>query len=109
MTARAAQAHRRMSGPPSARHRQGRRGDDATGCRRARLRAIGHGVAANVPVERLSPCETCAATGGRAGAIPTACQHCGGTGSVWRDTGAIKAEPLSRLQGGRSTGERALS
>ena len=39
------------------------------------------------------------ATGGRAGAQPTPCDHCGGTGSVWRDTGAITAEACPACRG----------
>jgi molecular chaperone DnaJ len=97
----------RQGGPGSSPHEgpsvgeapAGRRGDDATVAVELAFAQSATGVAANVPVERLSPCETCAATGGRAGAIPTACQHCGGTGSVWRDTGAIKAEPCPACKG----------
>ena len=67
------------------------------------------GMSAEVLVDRQSPCETCAATGGRAGAQPAPCDHCGGTGAVWRDTGAITAEACPACRRSRPACERALS
>ena len=88
-------------GPPA-----GRRGDDATVAIELAFAQSATGLAANVPVERSSACETCAATGARAGATPTLCQHCGGTGSVWRDTGTVKAEACPACKGeGRRVSE----
>jgi molecular chaperone DnaJ len=84
----------------------GRRGDDATVSVELAFAQSATGVAANVPVDRLSPCETCGATGGRAGAAPTPCPHCGGTGSVWHDTGAVTAEACPACKGeGRRVSE----
>ena len=61
------------------------------------------GVAADVVVERLSPCRTCQATGLRPGAAAAGCGHCGGTGAVWTDRGAIAPETCPACDG---TGER---
>lgn len=90
---------RQDPGRPAAKPGRGRRGDDATVAVELSFAQAATGMAAEVPVERLSPCEACAATGGLAGAPPTSCDHCGGTGSVWRDTGAIKAEACPACQG----------
>jgi molecular chaperone DnaJ len=97
----------RQGGPASVRQEPspagvspaGRRGDDATVAVELSFAQSATGMAASVPVDRLSPCEACAATGGRAGALPTPCQHCGGTGSVWRDTGSVTAEACPACQG----------
>ena len=43
------------------------------------------GLEADVAVERLSPCESCRATGAAPGVEPTTCSHCGGLGTVWRE------------------------
>jgi molecular chaperone DnaJ len=75
----------------SRRSESGRRGEDASVTVELSFAQAATGMSAEVLVDRQSPCETCAATGGRAGAQPTPCDHCGGTGSVWRDTGAITA------------------
>jgi molecular chaperone DnaJ len=61
------------------------------------------GVATDVVVERLSPCRTCQATGLRPGAAAAGCGHCGGTGAVWADRGAIAPETCPACDG---TGER---
>ncbi|MGH7348755.1 MAG: DnaJ C-terminal domain-containing protein, partial [Candidatus Rokuibacteriota bacterium] len=39
----------------------------------------------DVPVDRLSPCEACRATGAARGVPPTTCSHCGGLGTVWSE------------------------
>src|SRR6266496_363724 len=83
------QAPARQEPSPAGVSAAGRRGDDATVAVELSFAQSATGMAANVPVERLSPCEACAATGGRVGALPTPCQHCGGTGSVWRARGAV--------------------
>ena len=61
------------------------------------------GVATDVVVERLSPCRACQATGLRPGAAAAGCGHCGGTGAVWTDRGAIAPETCPACDG---TGER---
>jgi len=93
----------RSGRPPSRRSEPGRRGDDARVAVELPFVQAATGLETTVPVERLSPCDSCAASGGRAGALPTACDHCGGTGSVWRDTGAVRAERCPACQG---TGQR---
>ncbi len=88
--------HERASARAS---KTGRRGDDASVAVELSFAQAATGISAEVLVERLSRCETCAATGGRVGAQPTPCDHCGGTGSVWRDTGAITAESCPACRG----------
>ena len=61
------------------------------------------GIAIDVVVERLSPCRACQATGSRPGAAAVPCGHCGGTGAVWTDRGAIAPETCPACDG---TGER---
>jgi len=96
----------RAERPPSRQAAAGRRGDDATVPVELSFAQAATGLETTVPVERLSPCESCAASGGRAGALPVVCDHCGGTGSVWRDTGTMTAEPCPACQGaGRRVSE----
>lgn len=66
-----------------------RRGDDAHVAVELSLAQAASGVSIDVPVERLAPCATCAATGGRPGAPSVACEHCGGAGTVWYGSGAL--------------------
>jgi molecular chaperone DnaJ len=61
------------------------------------------GVAVDVTVERLSPCRSCQATGSRPGAAAARCGHCGGTGTVWTDRGAIAPQTCPACDG---VGER---
>lgn len=74
------------SGPdPQEGPRTGRPGGDAhVAVELAFAQAIA-GVEADVPVDRLSPCETCRATGAALGVKPTTCSHCGGLGTVWSE------------------------
>jgi len=74
------------SGPdPQEGPRAGRPGGDAhVAVALAFAQAIA-GVEADVPVDRLSPCETCRATGASPGVKPTTCSHCGGLGTVWSE------------------------
>ena len=97
---------RGMGQPASRRAEAGRRGDDATAAVELSFIQAATGFETTVAVERLAPCGSCAASGGRAGALPTVCDHCGGTGSVWRDTGTIVAEPCPACRGaGRRVSE----
>lgn len=43
------------------------------------------GVEVDVPVDRLSPCEACRATGAAPDAEATACTHCDGLGTIWTE------------------------
>jgi molecular chaperone DnaJ len=57
------------------------------------------GLEADVPVDRLSPCQSCGATGTARGAAPSACPHCGGAGTVWRGHGTLEAGPCPACAG----------
>jgi molecular chaperone DnaJ len=68
----------RVEAPPA-----GRRGGDAHAPVELSFAQAVSGVEADVPVDRLTPCEACRATGAAPGAQPTTCSHCGGLGTVW--------------------------
>jgi len=74
------------SGPdPVEARRAGRRGGDAHVAVELSFAQAITGVEADVPVDRLSPCEACRATGAAPGVQPTTCSHCGGLGTVWSE------------------------
>jgi len=64
----------------------GRRGDDLHVPIELSFQQAVSGVEADVPIERLSPCSACRASGAAPGATPTSCSHCGGLGTVWTAT-----------------------
>ncbi len=65
--------------------RGGRRGGDVHVAVELSFAQAVSGVEADVPVDRLSPCEACRATGAAPGVQPTTCSHCGGLGTVWSE------------------------
>jgi molecular chaperone DnaJ len=74
------------SGPDAAEApRAGRRGGDAHVAVELSFAQAVAGVEADVPVDRLSPCEACRATGAAPGVEPSTCSHCGGLGTVWSE------------------------
>jgi len=74
------------SGPgPVEASRAGRRGGDVHVAVELSFAQAVAGVEADVPVDRLSPCEACRATGAAPGVQPTTCSHCGGLGTVWSE------------------------
>jgi molecular chaperone DnaJ len=91
----AVRAERAASSPLSA----GRRGDDAKATMELSFVQSATGMAAQVPFERLSRCQTCAATGTRADGQSVRCDHCGGTGSVWRDAAGLQPETCPACDG----------
>src|SRR5215471_9041242 len=95
----AARSERAKSGmPPS-----GRRGDDARVAIELSFVQSATGTSLDVPFDRLSPCRTCAATGVRSDGQSTRCEHCGGTGSVWRDASTPETCPACGGAGKRVT------
>jgi molecular chaperone DnaJ len=62
------------------------------------------GVSMTLEVQRLSPCEPCGASGARAGAERVQCDHCGGAGTLWSESGQSGPEPCQACEG---MGERA--
>jgi molecular chaperone DnaJ len=100
----------RAASPPGP--RGGRRGDDLHVPVELSFQQAVSGVEVDVPIDRLSPCEACRATGAAPGAQATACSHCAGLGTVWREAtrdgetcpacdgeGARVAEPCSACRG----------
>ena len=90
--------------------RSGRRGDDLHVPVELSFQQAVTGVEVDVPFDRLSPCESCGASGAEPGAQPTTCSHCGGLGTIWLETsreacpacggaGTRVAEPCSACRG----------
>jgi len=92
-------ARRERTSTPTA----GRRGEDLHAPVELSFQQAVSGVAVDVTVERLSPCRPCQATGSRPGAAAARCGHCGGTGAVWTDRGAIAPQTCPACDG---AGER---
>jgi molecular chaperone DnaJ len=69
----------------------GRRGDDVHVPVELSFPQAMAGVEVDVPVDRLSACPGCRATGAAPGATPVACSHCGGLGTVWSDASRVGA------------------
>jgi molecular chaperone DnaJ len=57
------------------------------------------GVSLALEISRLSPCAACEASGTRRDAPLVACDHCGGTGRVWRLGGGLHAESCPACEG----------
>jgi molecular chaperone DnaJ len=81
----------------------GRRGEDLHVPVDLSFQQAALGIAADVTVERLSPCRSCRATGCRPGAGAATCDHCAGTGEVWTSHAATHPEACPACGG---AGER---
>jgi molecular chaperone DnaJ len=89
----------RCAAPAEASPAGGRCGDDLrVPVELAFLQAVS-GLEADLPVERLSRCASCGATGTAPGAAPVPCGHCGGAGVVWRGRGTIESGPCPACAG----------
>jgi molecular chaperone DnaJ len=95
---------------PTGATRGGRRGDDLHVPVELSFQQAVAGVEVSVPVDRLSPCGSCDASGAEPGAEPAPCAHCGGLGTIWREAsreacpacdgaGTRVAEPCSACRG----------
>jgi molecular chaperone DnaJ len=83
-----------------------RRGDDLHAPIELAFEQAAAGLTADLVVERLSGCQTCAARGTRPGAEPVPCAHCGGTGTVWGAEGAPRPTQCPACHG---EGERVTA
>jgi len=111
----------RPAGSARAAATEGRRGDDVHVPVELSFQQAVAGVEVDVPVDRLSPCAGCGATGAAPGAEPSVCSHCGGLGTVWREAagqgvrcpacdgaGARVSEPCAACRGRGVSPTRAL-
>ncbi len=80
--------------------RGGRRGDDLLVPVELAFQQAMIGLEADLAVERLSPCDSCGASGAAVGAVPVPCPHCGGLGTVWSGAAGRRAEPCPVCEGG---------
>jgi molecular chaperone DnaJ len=77
----------------------GRRGDDLHVPVHLAFAQAVSGLDADLSVERLSPCETCGATGTARGGLPEPCAHCRGEGAVWQGHGTLEPETCAACGG----------
>ncbi len=84
---------------PANRQRGGRRGDDLHVPIELAFQQTVSGLEAEIPVERLSPCETCGATGAARGAAVLPCNRCDGLGIVWSGESALERQPCAACGG----------
>jgi len=85
--------------------RAGRRGDDLQVPVELAFSQAVSGLVADLPVDRLSPCRDCDATGARPGSTPVECAYCGGLGTVWSEQQPPRPETCPACAG---SGARAL-
>lgn len=57
------------------------------------------GVSVTLEIQRLFPCESCDASGARSGAPFVRCDHCGGAGALWSESGRRGSEPCPACAG----------
>lgn len=84
---------------PSARPRGGRRGDDLHLPIELAFQQTVSGLEAEIPIERLSPCDACGATGAARGAAALPCAHCDGLGIVWSGESALEQQACAMCGG----------
>jgi molecular chaperone DnaJ len=89
----------RVKGSGRAPRSGGRRGDDLHVPVELSFQQAASGFEADVPVERISICGDCDATGTARGAIPSPCAACAGTGAVWRGRGTLETGPCASCAG----------
>jgi molecular chaperone DnaJ len=77
----------------------GRRGDDLHVPVELSFRQAMTGVATELALERLAPCDPCRSSGARPDAAPAPCAHCAGSGMVWHLESVPEAEPCRACDG----------
>jgi len=89
--ARTVYDHRQMSRTGESPHagsevsgrRAGRRGDDLHIAVELAFQQAVSGFGAGLPLDRLSPCGECGASGAARGSAPVGCDYCSGLGTIW--------------------------
>ncbi len=81
----------------------GRRGDDVHVPVEIGFQQAVSGITTDLTVDRLSPCQTCGASGVRPGADRAPCGHCAGAGVVWVEGVITRTEACPACDG---AGER---
>lgn len=97
---------RQEAGTSSTRPR-GRRGDDSHATVEVAFQQAVTGLTADIPVDRLSPCAACGASGAAPGSAPIACSYCGGIGTLWSGQGPLRAESCPACDGSGARIEEA--
>ncbi|HXJ84218.1 MAG TPA: J domain-containing protein [Candidatus Methylomirabilis sp.] len=89
----------RVTGSGQAVRSTGRRGDDLLVPLEISFQQAVSGFQAEVPVDRLSICVACEATGSAHGGMPAPCPHCDGAGTVWHGHGALETSSCPACSG----------
>ncbi|HET8575961.1 MAG TPA: DnaJ C-terminal domain-containing protein [Methylomirabilota bacterium] len=79
--------------------RGGRRGDDLHLPVELAFQQTVSGLEAELPVERLSSCDACGATGAARGAERLPCDRCDGLGAVWGVGATLESQPCAACGG----------
>jgi len=77
----------------------GRRGDDLHIPVELAFPQAVSGLETDLPVDRLSPCGECGASGAAPGSAPVACSYCGGIGTIWTGPGDPRSEHCPACDG----------
>ena len=76
-----------------------RRGDDLHVTVELAFHQSMSGFDGDLPVDRLSACDVCGATGAAPGSVPVTCAYCAGLGTVWTGQGAPRPGACPACQG----------
>jgi molecular chaperone DnaJ len=77
----------------------GRRGDDLHVPVELAFQQAVTGLTTDLPVDRLSPCGECGASGAARGSEPVTCRYCDGLGTVWTGQAALHSERCPACDG----------
>lgn len=81
------------------RRARGVRGDDLHYSLDLAFTDAARGLRLELEISRLSPCRACEGSGSRQGAPAVGCQHCDGTGNLWREGELSRPEPCPACGG----------